>query len=187
MRAEHASGIARACAAAKPEHVHRRAEIVDFETGALAHRRMAAVAADDEIGADLERARPACRRARRRRGRRPRSDRSPRRCISRWKLGIALALLAPGNRENPIAASSAMKLHARRQPAEVGDADRSCRRTGVERSATCWCGSLRNSSSRPSSCITCSVEGCTVSPRKSRRKSACFSSTSVSMPARASR
>ncbi len=32
-----------------------------------------------------------------------------------------------------------------------------------------------------------SVDGCTVSPRKSRRKSACFSSTSVGTPARASR
>src|SRR4029079_13077413 len=31
------------------------------------------------------------------------------------------------------------------------------------------------------------VEGCTVSPRKSRRKSACFSSTTASTPARASR
>ena len=32
-----------------------------------------------------------------------------------------------------------------------------------------------------------SVDGCTVSPRKSRRKSACFSSTTVGTPARASR
>src|ERR1700761_8588643 len=32
--------------------------------------------------------------------------------------------------------------------------------------------------------MTCNVEGCTVSPRKSRKKSACFSSTSVSTPAR---
>ena len=34
---------------------------------------------------------------------------------------------------------------------------------------------------------TCMVDGCTVSPRKSRRKSACFSSTTTSTPARASR
>src|SRR5450631_4123635 len=32
-----------------------------------------------------------------------------------------------------------------------------------------------------------SVDGCTVSPRKSRRKSPCFSSTTVRTPARASR
>ncbi len=32
-----------------------------------------------------------------------------------------------------------------------------------------------------------SVEGWMVSPRKSRKKSACFSSTTTSMPARASR
>src|SRR5688572_22112597 len=53
-------------------------------------------------------------------------------------------------------------------------------------SATRSCGSSRSASSRPSSAITSRVEGCSVSPRKSRRKSACFSSTSVSMPARAS-
>src|SRR5262249_11282934 len=50
-----------------------------------------------------------------------------------------------------------------------------------------WCGSLRNSSSRPSSPITSRVEGWMVSPRKSRRKSPCFSSTTTSTPARASR
>ena len=49
------------------------------------------------------------------------------------------------------------------------------------------CGSLRNSSSRPSSRISSSVEGWIVSPRKSRRKSACFSRTMTSMPARARR
>src|SRR4051794_30589070 len=49
------------------------------------------------------------------------------------------------------------------------------------------CGSFRNSSRRPSSYISSSVEGWTVSPRKSRRKSACFSSTMTSTPARARR
>ena len=38
---------------------------------------------------------------------------------------------------------------------------------------------------RPSSSSRRIVVGCTVSPRKSRRKSACFSSTVTSMPARA--
>src|SRR5262249_45967064 len=46
---------------------------------------------------------------------------------------------------------------------------------------------LENSSSRPSSPITSRVEGWMVSPRKSRRKSPCFSSTTTSTPARASR
>src|SRR5260370_897696 len=50
-----------------------------------------------------------------------------------------------------------------------------------------WCGRVRNSSSHPSSCMISSVEGWMVSPRKSRRKSACFSSTTTSIPARASR
>ena len=41
---------------AHPQHVHGRAEIVDFETGEVAHCRVAAVGADDEIGAHVERA-----------------------------------------------------------------------------------------------------------------------------------
>src|SRR4051812_15626224 len=53
-------------------------------------------------------------------------------------------------------------------------------------SLTFWCGTRRNSSSTPSSCISSSVDGCTVSPRKSRRKSRCFSSTVTLRPARAS-
>src|SRR5207253_5628218 len=48
-----------------------------------------------------------------------------------------------------------------------------------------WCGSFSRSSRSPSSCMTSSVEGWIVSPRKSRRKSACFSRTSTSTPARA--
>src|SRR2546422_3677274 len=48
-----------------------------------------------------------------------------------------------------------------------------------------WCGSLSRSSRSPSSCMTSSVEGWIVSPRKSRRKSACFSSTRTSTPERA--
>src|SRR5918999_660305 len=47
------------------------------------------------------------------------------------------------------------------------------------------CGSRRNSSSQPSSATSSRVEGWTVSPRKSRRKSACFSSTTTSCPCRA--
>jgi hypothetical protein len=54
-------------------------------------------------------------------------------------------------------------------------------------SRSSWCRIASRESSRPSSAITSSVEGCTVSPRKSRRKSRCFSSTRVAMPARASR
>src|SRR3954447_13896712 len=49
------------------------------------------------------------------------------------------------------------------------------------------CGRRRKASSRPSSWISSRVEGWTVSPRKSRRKSAYFSSTITSTPARARR
>src|SRR4051812_41065526 len=48
------------------------------------------------------------------------------------------------------------------------------------------CGSLRNSRPSPSSSISRTVDACTVSPRKSRRKSLCFSSTVTSTPALAS-
>ena len=41
---------------AEPQHVHRRAEILDLQAGALAHGRVPAVAADREVGAHLERA-----------------------------------------------------------------------------------------------------------------------------------
>lgn len=48
------------------------------------------------------------------------------------------------------------------------------------------CGSAWNFSPSPSSSSSVSVDGCTVSPRKSRRKSACFSSTVTLTPALAS-
>src|SRR6266404_2309318 len=50
---------------------------------------------------------------------------------------------------------------------------------------TSWWGRSRNSLRRPSSYMTSSVEGWMVSPRKSRRKSACFSRTKTVTPARA--
>ena len=39
---------------AEPQHVHRRAEVLRFKPGALAHGRVPAVASDGEIGAHLE-------------------------------------------------------------------------------------------------------------------------------------
>src|SRR5204863_10217113 len=52
---------------------------------------------------------------------------------------------------------------------------------------TSLCGSARNRSARPSSTRIASVEGWIVSPRKSRRKSLCFSRTTTGTPARARR
>lgn len=48
------------------------------------------------------------------------------------------------------------------------------------------CGTCANCCCKPSSSSRRSVLACTVSPRKSRRKSACFSITVTSIPARAS-
>ena len=39
-----------------PQYVHRGAEILDLETGKIAHRGVAAVGADHEIGGHFERA-----------------------------------------------------------------------------------------------------------------------------------
>ena len=41
---------------AEPEHVHRRPDVIDLQSGAFAHGRMPAIATDDKIGPDLERA-----------------------------------------------------------------------------------------------------------------------------------
>src|SRR5204863_6489672 len=49
-------GVARFLRETEPQHVHRRAEIIDRKPGALAHRRVPAVATDRQLGTDLERA-----------------------------------------------------------------------------------------------------------------------------------
>src|SRR5215212_4637431 len=54
------------------------------------------------------------------------------------------------------------------------------------RTCASWWGRPSSSSARPSSSNSRRVEGCRVSPRKSRRKSPCFSSTRTSTPERAS-
>src|SRR5881227_383671 len=41
---------------AHPQHIHRRAEICHRETRSLAHGRVTPIGADDEVGADLDRA-----------------------------------------------------------------------------------------------------------------------------------
>ena len=41
---------------AHPQHIHRRAKICHRETRSLAHGRVTPVGADDEVGADLDRA-----------------------------------------------------------------------------------------------------------------------------------
>src|SRR5262245_2002459 len=72
----------------------------------------------------------------------------------------------------------------------VGTWPKSANRIAVspKETARCWifwCGRSRNWPSKPSSCITSSVDEWMVSPRKSRKKSACFSRTSTCKPVRA--
>jgi hypothetical protein len=48
-------GVGRLVRQAEPEHVHRRADVLDLHAGALAQRGMAAIGRHHEPGADLER------------------------------------------------------------------------------------------------------------------------------------
>ena len=59
--------------------------------------------------------------------------------------------------------------------------------TTPEMDLSFWCGRCRNSSRSSSSYINSNVDGWTVSPRKSRKKSLCFSRTVTRTPLRASR
>ena len=70
---------------------------------------------------------------------------------------------------------------------EVGYVESDGRRRWRRAPATWECGMVRNFSSRPSSWRSSSVEGWMVSPRKSRKKSLCFSRTVTWTPARARR
>src|SRR4051794_6045912 len=56
----------------------------------------------------------------------------------------------------------------------------------MTKDSTLRCGTAAISAPRPSSSIRVSVEGWTVSPRKSRRNVSCFSSTTTGTPALAS-
>ena len=98
--AEGLRGVARAPRDAEPEHVHRRADVLDLEAGARAHRRMPPVGADHEIGADLELALRRVWRARRRRARPPRSGRSLPCVMCRSKAGYVLPCSARKSRKS---------------------------------------------------------------------------------------
>ena len=150
------------------------------KAGPLAERRVASVGADDERRRRSRcSARPASARPRRS-TRSPSSnrDRPPRPDIIRRNSGTPCALSARKFEEVPLRHQRDEPCRERRQVAEVGEHGW-CRRRPAPASSLQLggAGSFRKSSSRPSSHITSSVEGCTVSPRKSRRKSACFSST----------
>ena len=53
--AERLGAVGWALGEAEPDHVHRRAEILDFQSGPQPHIGVAAVGTDDEIGPDLQR------------------------------------------------------------------------------------------------------------------------------------
>jgi hypothetical protein len=48
-------GFAFPLAGAKPQHIHRRADFLDFEASAFAHQRMAAIAGNRQVGLDIDR------------------------------------------------------------------------------------------------------------------------------------
>ena len=52
--AEHLSGIGGFAREPKPQHIDRRAQTFDLQTGSFAHDRLAAVTADSQLGSDLQ-------------------------------------------------------------------------------------------------------------------------------------
>ena len=62
--------IARPPRQPQPQRIYRRTEVDDLEAGLLAHRRMAPIRPDGQIGANLEYTLPVCWRQRRRSARR---------------------------------------------------------------------------------------------------------------------
>ena len=104
-------------------------------------------------------------------------------CISSRKPGYLPASSARNRRKSHWGASTRKSSGGRRRPKSIG-----CSRvplTTASRVRMLVCGSARNRSRSPSSPSRVTVDGWMVSPRKSRKKSACFSSTTTSMPARA--
>src|SRR5580658_141879 len=167
-----------------PQHIHGGAQIHHLEAGRRAEGRMTAVGGDDELGADLAQALGA-----------PRldADDAPvlldqaRRRGRHAQLELRVALRRTGEEiEKLPLRHQGDELASRGQMREISQRDLDVADLALELGTSLW-GRRRNSSSRPSSWITSRVEGWIVSPRKSRRKSACFSSTTTSMPARASR
>ena len=113
------------------------------------------------------------------------------------QLECAMALALTGKKIEEISLRhEGNEAAARRQTCEVGNTEPHRAKLSakvvrlvvqiVRKSGTPCGAAARNSSSTPNSCINSSVDGWIVSPRKSRRKSPCFSSTMVRTPARES-
>jgi hypothetical protein len=102
------------------------------------------------------------------------------------KRRIKLRLLFPEVERVPLR-HQRQKLAVRRNTPEIPN-DHGTAPTWPASSRSSWCGCLRNSSRKPRVRGQCRAStGGIVSPRKSRRKSACFSRTTTATPIRASR
>ena len=123
----------------------------------------------------VDRRRPGRGSARRSPGPRPGAGRPPPRARSR-KVGSSAAGVGEQVEEVPLRDERDVLVRAGQPAADRRSARCRCRSWSVTRSSS-RCGIAANRSPRPSSSSRVSVEACTVSPRKSRRKSPCFSST----------
>src|SRR5215472_4947995 len=103
--------------------------------------------------------------------------------IDRWKLGSRQPSAATRSRKSHWGTNA---MYGYLPPSLARSTSTDPRLAGSRTRLTLRCGSARNASIRPMSSSTCSVEGWIVSPRKSRRKSECFSRTLTRTPARAS-
>ncbi len=170
---------------AHPEHVDRHVVVEDLEAGFLAHDGVSSVGAHGEIGADLETARGRC------------AAHAGDSAALDDEIGdlvlhahvearIFLAELRDEVQEVPLR-HEREELAVRVEVREVGDGQREVVDLRADGRGIPGAGRLRNSSIAPSSYMSSSVDGWIVSPRKSRKKSACFSSTVTSTPARARR
>ena len=169
---------------AEPEHVERRPEIDHIQPRAPADHRIPSVAAHGQRRAHLQGAL----------GRLGPNAHDPAALLDEVdhlgahfdvKPRIGAAVLLQEIQQIPLR-HEGNEFTARRQMAEIGDVDHLLADLAAERTRRVV-RQLEEFIQEAHSLNSSSVEGWTVSPLKSRRKSRCFSKTTTSMPARASR
>ena len=182
--AEGLRGVGGAPRQAEPEHVDGHAELGGAQPGRAAQLRVAAVGGHGQPGPHLvDRPGPVA----------PRQARHPAGLLQHAeRLGLHAQLegrqpagLADDEVEEVPLGHEGQEPVAAGQPAEVGQGE-VAGVGGDPQDLRLLMRHARSWSARPSSSNSRRVEGCRVSPRKSRRKSPCFSSTRTSTPERAS-
>ena len=117
--AEQLLGIVAGAADAEPQHVDGNAELLHLEAGGLADARVTAIAADDQIGQDIDRAIRRLRHHAANASIGRRSGPAASFCMRRVKLGKLLRLVGEEVEKVPLR-HERDELAVRRQTAEVG-------------------------------------------------------------------